>query len=117
MIVSFFIVISSHAQPSRSHSLISLLFQELLAKIAEQFGVSRVVVQNKNFLLVNSLNSMLEEPLASNTSEDNYLVTAVISHVVKPGRDEGYEAWFHPTFRTLNWHTRSWGAPSESLVR
>ncbi|AFZ10354.1 NADP-dependent oxidoreductase domain protein [Oscillatoria nigro-viridis PCC 7112] len=22
-----------------------------------------------------------------------------------------------PTFRTLNWHTRSWGAPSESLVR
>ena len=38
---------------------------------------------------------MLEEPLASNSSEENYLVTAVISHVVKPGRDQGYEAWFH----------------------
>jgi len=66
----------------------------VLPKIAQQFGVSRVVVLNKTFLSVNSLNSMLEEPLASNTSEENYLVTAVISHVVKPGREQGYEAWF-----------------------
>ncbi len=72
-----------------------LLFQDVLPKIAEQFGVSRAVVLNKTFLSVNSLNSMLEEPLASNTSEENYLVTAVISHVVKPGREQGYEAWFH----------------------
>ena len=67
----------------------------MLPKIAQQFGISRVVVLNKTFLSVNSVNSMLEEPLASNTSEENYLVTAVISHVVKPGREEGYEAWFH----------------------
>lgn len=38
---------------------------------------------------------MLEEPLASNTSQENYLVTAVISHIVRPGREQGYEAWFH----------------------
>ncbi len=38
---------------------------------------------------------MLEEPLASNPSEENYLVTAVISHVVKQGRELRYEAWFH----------------------
>lgn len=37
---------------------------------------------------------MLDEPLAINTSEDNYLVTAVICHVVKPGREQGYETWF-----------------------
>jgi len=68
---------------------------DVLPKIAQQFGVSRVVVQNKTFLSVHTLNSMLEEPLASNTSEENYLVTTVISHVVKPGREPGYEAWFH----------------------
>ncbi|MCL1473509.1 hypothetical protein [Argonema antarcticum] len=45
--------------------------------------------------LPGTLNSMLEEPLASNTSEENYPVTAVISHVVRPGREQGYEAWFH----------------------
>ncbi|MEG4070164.1 antibiotic biosynthesis monooxygenase [Microcoleus sp. Pol11C2] len=38
---------------------------------------------------------MLEEPLASNTSQENYLVTAVISHIVRPGREQGYEAWCH----------------------
>ena len=95
MILSLFLVISSHAQPSRSHSLISRMFQDVLPKIAQQFGVSRVVVLNKSFLSVNTLNSMLEEPLASNTSEENYLVTAVISHVVKQGRELRYEAWFH----------------------
>ncbi|WP_445311879.1 antibiotic biosynthesis monooxygenase [Microcoleus vaginatus] len=67
----------------------------MLPKIAQQFGISMVVVLNKTFLSVNSLNSMLEEPLASNSSEENYLVTAVISHVLKPGREQGYEAWFH----------------------
>jgi hypothetical protein len=71
------------------------MFQDVLPKIAQQFGISRVVVLNKTFLSVNTLNSMLEEPLASNSSEDNYLVTTVISHVVKPGREEGYETWFH----------------------
>jgi uncharacterized protein len=38
---------------------------------------------------------MLEEPLASNTSQENYLVTAVISHIVRPGREQGYEEWLH----------------------
>ncbi|MBC1213478.1 antibiotic biosynthesis monooxygenase [Trichormus variabilis ARAD] len=38
---------------------------------------------------------MFDEPLASNTSEESYPVTAVISHVVKSGREQGYEAWFH----------------------
>jgi antibiotic biosynthesis monooxygenase (ABM) superfamily enzyme len=38
---------------------------------------------------------MLDEPLASNSSGKNYPVTAVISHVVRPGREQGYEAWFH----------------------
>lgn len=37
---------------------------------------------------------MLDEPLANHTSAESYLVTAVISHVVKPGREQGYEAWF-----------------------
>ena len=72
------LVISSHAKPWRSHSLISLRFEDVLPKIAQQFGVSRVVVLNKTFLSLNSLNSMLEEPLASNTSEENSLVTTVI---------------------------------------
>jgi antibiotic biosynthesis monooxygenase (ABM) superfamily enzyme len=38
---------------------------------------------------------MLDEPLPSNSSEENYPVTAVISHVVRQGREQGYEAWFH----------------------
>lgn len=38
---------------------------------------------------------MLDEPSAINTSEENYLVTDVICHVVRPEREEGYEAWFH----------------------
>ncbi|WP_404790690.1 antibiotic biosynthesis monooxygenase [Altericista sp. CCNU0014] len=38
---------------------------------------------------------MLNEPLASSTIEENGPVTAVISHVVRPGREHGYEAWFH----------------------
>lgn len=38
---------------------------------------------------------MLDEPSAINISEENHLVTAVICHVVRPGREEGYEAWFH----------------------
>ncbi len=67
----------------------------MLPKIAEQSGVCRVVVLNETSLSVESLNSMLEEPLAINTSEENYTVTAVISHVVRPGREQGYEAWFH----------------------
>jgi hypothetical protein len=67
----------------------------VLPKIAEQSGVSRVVVLNETSLSVESLNSMLEEPLAINTGEENYTVTAVISHVVRPGREQGYEAWFH----------------------
>lgn len=37
---------------------------------------------------------MLEEPLAIGTGE-NYPVTAVISHIVRPGREQGYEEWFH----------------------
>ena len=37
---------------------------------------------------------MLEEPLAINTSEENHLVTSVICHVVKPGREEGLRACF-----------------------
>lgn len=38
---------------------------------------------------------MSEETLASDNSKAQHLVTAVISHIVKPGREEGYEEWFH----------------------
>ncbi|WP_199327262.1 hypothetical protein [Nostoc sp. FACHB-888] len=38
---------------------------------------------------------MFDEPLAINISEESCPVTAVISHVVRPGREQGYEAWFH----------------------
>ncbi|MBL1175192.1 antibiotic biosynthesis monooxygenase [Pantanalinema sp. GBBB05] len=37
---------------------------------------------------------MLDEPLTNHTDAEPYLVTAVISHVVKPGREQSYEAWF-----------------------
>jgi antibiotic biosynthesis monooxygenase (ABM) superfamily enzyme len=37
---------------------------------------------------------MVEEPLTLSTEEDAP-VTAIISHVVRPGREQGYEAWFH----------------------
>lgn len=37
---------------------------------------------------------MLEEPLIGKI-EDSQQVTAVISHIVKPGREQGYEEWFH----------------------
>jgi uncharacterized protein len=36
----------------------------------------------------------LTEPIAIKTEADQS-VTAVISHVVRPGREQGYEAWFH----------------------
>lgn len=37
---------------------------------------------------------MLEDPLAISTDE-NHQVTAVISHIVRAGREQGYEEWFH----------------------
>ncbi|MBD1853320.1 antibiotic biosynthesis monooxygenase [Leptolyngbya sp. FACHB-711] len=37
---------------------------------------------------------MLDEPLAIGADEDNHQVTAVISHIVRPGREQGYEEWF-----------------------
>lgn len=37
---------------------------------------------------------MLEDALTSGTNEDAPL-TAIISHVVRPGREQGYEEWFH----------------------
>jgi hypothetical protein len=36
-----------------------------------------------------------EGALTVNTNEDNHQVTAIISHLVRPGREQGYEAWFH----------------------
>ncbi|MDX2215171.1 MAG: antibiotic biosynthesis monooxygenase [Oculatellaceae cyanobacterium bins.114] len=39
--------------------------------------------------------SVLEESLIVDTNEDNHQVTAVISHIVRPGREQGYEEWFH----------------------
>lgn len=38
---------------------------------------------------------MLEEPLVVGTGEDNHQVTAVISHIIRPGREQGYEEWLH----------------------
>lgn len=38
---------------------------------------------------------MLEPPLTSGTDEENHQVTAVISHIVRPGREQGYEEWLH----------------------
>lgn len=35
---------------------------------------------------------MLEEPLEVGTNEEDQ-VTAIISHVVRPGREQGYEEW------------------------
>lgn len=37
---------------------------------------------------------MPEDPLAITTDETQQ-VTAVISHIVRPGREQGYEEWFH----------------------
>ena len=37
---------------------------------------------------------MLEDAFTSGTNKDA-LVTAIISHVVRPGREQGYEEWFH----------------------
>lgn len=37
---------------------------------------------------------MSKEPLEISSNQD-YPVTAVISHVVRAGREEGYEEWFH----------------------
>ena len=38
---------------------------------------------------------MLNEPLIIDTDEENHQVTAVISHVVRPGREQGYQEWLH----------------------
>lgn len=37
---------------------------------------------------------MLDEPLTIGADKDNHQVTAVISHIVRPGREQGYEEWF-----------------------
>ena len=37
---------------------------------------------------------MLEDSLSLGTDEGSQ-VTAIISHVVRPGREQGYEEWFH----------------------
>ena len=36
---------------------------------------------------------MLEEPLEIGTDDENQQVTAIISHVVRPRREQGYEEW------------------------
>jgi antibiotic biosynthesis monooxygenase (ABM) superfamily enzyme len=38
---------------------------------------------------------MLEKPLTLGADEENYQVTAVISHLVRSGREQGYEEWLH----------------------
>lgn len=38
---------------------------------------------------------MLDESLTINTDEENDQVTAVISHIVRPGREQGYAEWLH----------------------
>lgn len=38
---------------------------------------------------------MLEGALTIGTDEENHQVTAVISHVVRSGREQGYEEWLH----------------------
>ncbi|MBD2742840.1 antibiotic biosynthesis monooxygenase [Coleofasciculus sp. FACHB-1120] len=35
------------------------------------------------------------EPLATGTEEETQQVTAIISHMVRPGREAGYEEWLH----------------------
>ncbi|MUG95071.1 antibiotic biosynthesis monooxygenase [Scytonema sp. UIC 10036] len=37
---------------------------------------------------------MLDEPVAIGTDE-NHQVTAIISHLIRPGREQGYEEWVH----------------------
>jgi uncharacterized protein len=36
---------------------------------------------------------MLEESFEVGTDEENQQVTAIISHVVRSGREQGYEGW------------------------
>jgi uncharacterized protein len=36
---------------------------------------------------------MMEEPLEIGTNDENQQVTAIISHVVRSGREQGYEEW------------------------
>lgn len=38
---------------------------------------------------------MVDGSLTSSTIDEDCPVTAVISHIVRPGREQGYEAWFH----------------------
>jgi hypothetical protein len=38
---------------------------------------------------------MPQEPLAIGTDQENQQVTAIISHLVRSGREQGYEEWFH----------------------
>jgi uncharacterized protein len=38
---------------------------------------------------------MLEESLAVGEDTESNQVTAIISHIVRPGRSQGYEEWFH----------------------
>ncbi|WP_272819344.1 hypothetical protein [Scytonema hofmannii] len=40
-------------------------------------------------------NVMLDEPVATGTDEENHQVTAIISHLIRPGREQGYEEWLH----------------------
>jgi antibiotic biosynthesis monooxygenase (ABM) superfamily enzyme len=38
---------------------------------------------------------MLEEPLAIGEEAENHQVTAIISHLVRLGREQDYEEWFY----------------------
>jgi uncharacterized protein len=38
---------------------------------------------------------MLEQPLAIGEDTESHQVTAIISHIVRLGREQGYEEWFH----------------------
>ncbi|PSN15697.1 antibiotic biosynthesis monooxygenase [filamentous cyanobacterium CCT1] len=35
------------------------------------------------------------DPLVVGTDEDTHQVTAIISHFIRPGREQGYEEWLH----------------------
>lgn len=45
---------------------------------------------------------MLEEPHTVGEDTENHQVTAIISHIVRPGRAQGYEEWFHGIVRAAH---------------
>jgi antibiotic biosynthesis monooxygenase (ABM) superfamily enzyme len=66
-------------------------FVHRIAPIASDRSLTIITSLQLEFLR----SCVMLDPLVVGTDEDTHQVTAIISHFIRPGREQGYEEWLH----------------------